>query len=129
LTSLYNKTSYKLLSSAFTTLLKDNDIKVLETIFKNMSNILGNFSKDPSAKFNDIAKEIVNAYHRCKTIAPLNWRAQKYIVKNFETFPNIFSMDIINNQITPLIFNQLLDVCFFFFFFFFNKYNNMIILF
>jgi len=121
LTSLYNKTSYKLLSSAFTTLLKDNDIKVLETIFKNMSNILGNFSKDPSAKFNDIAKEIVNAYHRCKTIAPLNWRAQKYIVKNFETFPNIFSMDIINNQITPLIFNQLLDVCFFFFFFFFFK--------
>ena len=75
-----------------------------------MSNILGNFSKDPTSKFNDIAKEIVDVYNKCKNIAPLNWRVQKYIVKNFENFPNIFNMDIINNQITPLIFDQLLDV-------------------
>ncbi|KAG4098917.1 hypothetical protein H8356DRAFT_1327013 [Neocallimastix lanati (nom. inval.)] len=70
----------------------------------------GNFSKDPTSKFNDITKEIVDAYNKCKNIAPLNWRVQKYIVKNFENFPNIFNMDIINSQITPLIFNQLLDV-------------------
>jgi len=75
-----------------------------------MSNILGNFSKDPTSKFNDITKEIVDAYNKCKNISPLNWRVQKYIVKNFENFPNIFNMDIINSQITPLIFNQLLDV-------------------
>jgi len=110
LTSIYGKESYENLSTAFLDLLKDNDIKVLETIFKNMSNILGNFSKDPTSKFNDIAKEIVDAYQKCKNIAPLNWRAQKYIVKNFENFPNIFNMDIINNYITPLIFNQILDV-------------------
>ncbi|KAL6602392.1 ARM repeat-containing protein [Neocallimastix californiae] len=109
LTSIYGKESYENLSTAFLDLLKDNDIKVLETIFKNMSNILGNFSKDPNSKFNDIAKEIVDAYQKCKNIAPLNWRAQKYIVKNFENFPNIFNMDIINNYITPLIFNQILD--------------------
>ncbi|ORX82025.1 ARM repeat-containing protein [Anaeromyces robustus] len=109
-TSLYNKVSYINLSTAYLSLLKDNDIKVIETLFKNMSDILGNFSKDSSAKFVDIAKEIVNTYHRCKTIAPLNWRAQKYIVDHFEYFPNIFSMDIINNHITPLIFSQLLDI-------------------
>jgi len=88
-----------------------------------MSIILGNFSKDPSAKFNDIAKEIVNAYHRCKTIAPSNWRAQKYVVKNFECFPNIFSMDIINTHITPLIFDQLLDVIMFCFYNFFKSWK------
>ncbi|ORX42459.1 ARM repeat-containing protein [Piromyces finnis] len=108
-TPLYNKSSYKHLSSSLISLLKDNDINVLEAIFKNMAYILGNFSKDPSAKFNDIAKEIINAYNRCKTIAPLNWRAQECIVKNFEYFPKIFNMDIINNHFTPLIFNQLLD--------------------